>query len=91
MNEPLLPEHNRASETSEAGVGQRQEEQESSSVSFREKMVIVMGSVAIAPLDQIRNIYSTIFFLDIVKMSAVDYGNIILISRLWDAVTDPAM
>src|SRR5271170_1358697 len=60
-------------------------------LSTKEKVAVNLGVICISVFESVRSAYSSPFLLDVVGMSGTDYGNIFLVSRLWDAITDPLM
>ncbi|MCX8514066.1 MAG: hypothetical protein ORN24_00695, partial [Burkholderiales bacterium] len=52
-------------------------------------MVMAIGVSSVAAFDSVIATYSTVFFLETVGMDGIDFGNIQLVSKLWDAILDP--
>eukprot|EP00300_Choanocystis_sp_HF-7_P009417 c16424_g1_i2.p1 GENE.c16424_g1_i2~~c16424_g1_i2.p1 ORF type:complete len:515 (+),score=-16.18 c16424_g1_i2:63-1607(+) len=57
----------------------------------KERIAVNLGVIFISVFEAVRSAYSSPFFLDVVGMSGSSYGVIYLISRCWDAITDPLM
>lgn len=62
-----------------------------STITWSERIVICLGEGSTTAFDVVRSTFGTPFMLDVAGLDGVEYGNIQLLVRIYDAFTDPMM
>eukprot|EP00300_Choanocystis_sp_HF-7_P017907 c1986_g1_i1.p1 GENE.c1986_g1_i1~~c1986_g1_i1.p1 ORF type:complete len:499 (+),score=3.66 c1986_g1_i1:44-1540(+) len=64
---------------------------QASTITWSERSVIALGEGSTTAFDVVRSTFGTPFMLDVAGLDGVQYGNIQLLVRIYDAFTDPMM